>query len=633
MHAQKVENHISEILDADITTLLKTRFPDVYNRLRQEKCTLSEDRVRAMPAKSGAVTLSVEKNGRNLYLHSRYDPVREAGQIADQYPDMEKYRHLIFYGTGLGYHILEFARRYPDKQIYIHEPDADVFCHFLSSGNLARLPARSLQSLSFGFESEDVNGLLKKMLQKAREQTLVIELPAHREIFPEAHQAFSELFKKRIQERRTGVVTNYKYQKRWIFNSMANFPHVLHTPNVLMGHDGVFEGKPAILVAAGPSLNQEIENIRHIKKQGLAYIFTVGSAVNTLVYHGIYPHAACTYDPQKVNKKVFDKIVEQQIHEIPMIFGSSVGYETIMHYPGPKLHMLTSQDTVAGYFLKTASGDAPPKVADAPTIAIVTLELLARLGFSRVILAGQNLSFKDRKRHADGVHYSKEISDAEMKKALWIKDVDGGEVMTSQGFDSMRLQMEACIRMYPDVMFVNTTAGGAAIEGAPFRSLKQVLKEELTGPVVDENWRVMENHCYDPGYLENRLNEMIAAFDQHRALVLNIRKNLQTVEKLCRNRNFSQASKTYTKIDRLFSDIKANAFFKTFILPMNRVYYEMLTGEIRSLQEEKNQQKKGQRVIDAFGRFLGACDKDMNMMTKVFPRIQSAAQNYIQAAG
>ncbi len=38
-----------------------------------------------------------------------------------------------------------------------------------------------------------------------------------------------------------------------------NFKEVLNTPNVLLEKKDQFKGKPAILVAAGPSLNEEIE--------------------------------------------------------------------------------------------------------------------------------------------------------------------------------------------------------------------------------------------------------------------------------------------------------------------------------------------------------------------------------------
>jgi len=38
----------------------------------------------------------------------------------------------------------------------------------------------------------------------------------------------------------------------------------------------MFKDKPAILVSAGPSLDYEIENLRYIKENGLAYISQSG---------------------------------------------------------------------------------------------------------------------------------------------------------------------------------------------------------------------------------------------------------------------------------------------------------------------------------------------------------------------
>lgn len=164
---------------------------------------------------------------------------------------------------------------------------------------------------------------------------------------------------------------------------MKNFGEVLNTPNILLEKKGEFKDKPAIIVAAGPSLNEEIENIRYIKENGLAYIFSVGSAVNTLVYHNIYPDAATTYDPGKFNQNVFTKIKEKEIKDIPMVFGSSVGYETLLNYPGKKYHMITSQDSVSNYYLRNENNKPIDMVYDAPTIAVVTLQLLYELGLTQ----------------------------------------------------------------------------------------------------------------------------------------------------------------------------------------------------------------------------------------------------------
>lgn len=47
---------------------------------------------------------------------------------------------------------------------------------------------------------------------------------------------------------------------------------------------------------------------------------------------------------------VIQKVKDKNIANIPLIFGSTVGYETLADYNGPLLHMFTSQDTVAPFF-------------------------------------------------------------------------------------------------------------------------------------------------------------------------------------------------------------------------------------------------------------------------------------------
>src|SRR5690606_9070724 len=139
-----------------------------------------------------------------------------------------------------------------------------------------------------------------------------------------------ETIKSLLQNRKSSIATDVSFQKRWTINSIKNFPIVLKTPNVLQDFDkNVFKDKPAIIVAAGPSLNEEFANLKYIKDNGLAYIFSVGSDINALIEHGIYPDAACTYDPKERNQHVIKIIKDRNIKEIPLILGSSVGYETL----------------------------------------------------------------------------------------------------------------------------------------------------------------------------------------------------------------------------------------------------------------------------------------------------------------
>ena len=115
-------------------------------------------------------------------------------------------------------------------------------------------------------------------------------------------------------------------------------------------------------------------------------------------------------------------------------------------------------------------------VQDAPSIAVVTVQLLYALGFSPIILVGQNLAYKGKARHSEGIHYSSEVTEKEMENGIWVKDVHGDEVLTNEGFNGMRQQMELYINSFPNINVINTTKGGAHIEGTSFLDLKILLK-------------------------------------------------------------------------------------------------------------------------------------------------------------
>src|SRR5690606_4313827 len=320
-----------------------------------------------------------------------------------------------------------------------------------------------------------------------------------------------------LQEKRNELVTNAAFQKRWTINSIKNFSYVLNTPNILHDVDKkAFEGKPAVIVAAGPSLSEEFENLKHIKEHGLAYIFSVGSAINALIEHGIYPDAACTYDPQEHNYRVIQILKDRKINNVPLIFGSSVGYETLENYPGPMLHTLISQDTIASQLLKHNEEENIEIINDAPSIAVVTFQILSKLNVSQIILVGQNLSYKDNKLYAKGIQYDHmqtTFTDDEMKKMTLIENVHGNLVRTNDGFTSMRKQLEIYIRTFPQIEVINTTKGGAKIEDTVFIPLEEVIKEKLTCKVVSEGWYMAESN-YQMNYVRFKMQKVLRDMKQ-----------------------------------------------------------------------------------------------------------------------
>ena len=375
-------------------------------------------------------------------------------------------------------------------------------------------------------------------------------------------------------------------------------------------------------MAAGPSLNEEIENIRYIKDNNLAYVFSVGSAINTLIHNDIFPHAACTYDPHVFNQNVFKKTKELGIKDVPMIFGSTVGYETLIDYPGEKYHMITSQDSVSNYFLKNKNNNDINIVFDAPTIAVVTMQLLYELGFNPIILVGQNLGYKGRERHSEGISYSRLATDKELENSIRVKDVYGNEIFTNEGFNAMRMQMEHYIRVLPDIEVINTTKGGANIEGAKFIELKDVIESMLKNSVVEDSWLEANKTDYDLEYLEAQSKKMNKEYERALKINKDYCSILNKIEKAINNRNFSQAEALYTKLDKELRRIENNDFYKVFILPMNRVQYKTLANSIDSLNEIKNPREKGREIIEKFRGFMDICIKDIESIKPIYEELR-----------
>ena len=62
-----------------------------------------------------------------------------------------------------------------------------------------------------------------------------------------------------------------------------------------------------------------------------------------------------------------------------------------------------------------------------------------------------------------------------MEKRIMVKDVYGNEILTNEIFNSMRFQMERFIKMTSGIEVINTTRGGAKIEGTEYIELDKLI--------------------------------------------------------------------------------------------------------------------------------------------------------------
>lgn len=594
---------------ADNIIYLKKNDPVLYEVLRKREENPQAPQVMLENTKNRQKTLKIKKDNKTMYLHSKYDPEKEAELIIDKLEEREEITpntHVIFYGLGLGYHLDAFFRRFPQIEFSIYEPSLDVLIQYLNQKSLKSLPLKQLITLQCECDNNGMNNFFRTMITGEKKQNIICDLPPYQKVFEQEYNVFLNQFREAIKSMRSSIQTNYAYKQRWILNSVINFKEVLTTPNILMENSDVFNGKTAIMVSAGPSLDYEIENLRQIQEKKSACIFAVGSALNTLLHHEIYPDAMCTYDPLEENLIAFKKAKELKIETIPVIFGSSVGFESLQEYKGPKYHMITNQDTVSNYFLKVKNDRTLASVSDASSIAVVTLELLYKLGFKEVILVGQNLAYLDKKRYAEGIDYQEIVNEEHSENLIKTIDVNGKEIWTNQGFNAMKLQIEQYIEAFGITAF-NTTVGGANIEGAEFIPLEKLINERLKNTFVDgdEFSRIIQTDLYEQEYIRNKFLQMTGAYEIYKDLLANLTQQLKKMNELVANKNIKQAAIVHRKFDEVISELEANEYAKVFAFPMNRVEYELVSMNIQRVKKEKNDQKRYKELLGYLNSFIG----------------------------
>lgn len=617
----------------DNILFMKERFPMVWDAYREIELKQDEYIIEEMPTRlENYPTLCVHRGDRSYYLHSRYDPLREAQTITDNI-DANSYDHVIFYGIGLGYHIQAFLNKYPHLSFSIYEPIPKVFETYLSYFDLRNLPQRRLREIVVETSPQDARNFLQRTITQIQKNIIFVDLPSYRNAFPEQYNAFVKLFQEIVSDRRNSLATDLAFEKRWIINSMFNFKTVLETPNILAERTGHFKNQPAILVAAGPSLDYEIENLRQIKKDGSAYIFSVGSAVNSLLSAGIHPDAQCTYDPGANNQNmVFARITKEGITDIPLIFGSSVGFEVLQNYPGNhKLHMITSQDTISSFLLKLDNDMQLDGVMDAPSIAVVTLQLLYKLGFNPIILVGQNLAYSENRHYAKGIEYGKDfnIDTDKTQDLIRVKDVEGHEIYTNSSFNRMRTNMEHFIKQMTGVNVINTTRGGAHIEGTTYQKMDDLISSGvLSRKVVEPEWYKIPPTVYDRDYLYKQFNRLEKDYQQLPALLEQVNRTLEEIRVLKENRNYGQISRSWPKLDQVFNKVKRNTFYKQVIQPMNRVTYNLYFEKLPSVRFEPDQKMKADVITSSLGQAIYESLKDLQIIAPVMQTLKKDMEDF-----
>jgi hypothetical protein len=393
--------------------------------------------------------------------------------------------HLLYvYGVGLGYYY-EAAKGWLKKKkgrsVVFLEDDPGVICKLFETELGSALLKDCQVQLLFFKQAEDQEEALENIYWNfVLTRQIVSALGCYGTLKKEGYDKLSRKIAYDAAVKNALVHEYLRFGGAFFINYYQN---MLKLPGSVLGNRFFkqYEGVPAIICGAGPSLEKNATVLKGLQDKAL--IFAGGSAMNVLNAAGFQPHFGAGIDP---NPAQLERLSTNQAYEVPYFYRNRMFHEAFMTIRGPRLYVTGSGGyDIAEYFEEKLGIEGEP-IEEGHNVVNFCLEVAYAMGCNPIIFAGMDLAFTGLKAYAPGVvedvsmDSNRVIDDDEddSKTLLW-KDVGGEPIYTLWKWVAEADWIGNFAKEHRDVTIVNATEGGIGFPGVPNITLEKAAKSYL----------------------------------------------------------------------------------------------------------------------------------------------------------
>lgn len=469
-----------EILEKNLKAMEKW-YPGFADAIRKEEYKKDELALDAELSWDGELIYRVHKDGRSLYLNGKRNAKAALEVWSERVGELHKYAPAVLLGIGSGLYLKRLLKTVDETvNVILYEPSVTIFLKTLEETDLTKeIESRPIAFVIKGMNEKGLENILVKLVSLANVEFFRQEIhPGYRELFPNEMLEVMQMIRKRVDNIFVGQNTYVKFSTHSARNQMANLKYLCDGYNTKKLCDAIPHDVPAILVSAGPSLNKNIQKLKQAKNR--AFILAVDTAVKPLVNAGILPDAFITIDARKPLKLVN----ADAIRDVPLITPLLANTEILEQQRGKKIFYFDSS-VMLPMFVYMSVGKRLPNVASGGSVATSGFSLLYKMGFSTIILVGQDLAFTGNRSHADGT-FEAHMPEEDTSKMIQVKGNYEKEVPTKQNLklflDWFDMYVEGCLA-HRKMRVINATEGGAYIKNTEVMTLQEAIEQNCTREV------------------------------------------------------------------------------------------------------------------------------------------------------
>jgi hypothetical protein len=580
---------------------------------------------RVEQSKSGLATVCVEAGGKNIYLHSRYQPVAEAQRLIESVSTEQKTAFYLL-GLGLGYHLEVLFERASEEAIFcIFEPDVRVIRAALESRDLTKLiTSRRL----LWFWELDKPGLFRRLTP----HTALVSVGTETIVHPpsvQVNEAFHNQVKVWLGEYASFCRTNMN-------TLLLNIGWYAATRGINRLGDR-FKGNPAVIVSAGPSLRKNKHLLKGLEKS--AVLIAVQTTLQPLLEMGCEPHFVTSLDYHEICTRFFERLP------------AGIRTELIAE---PKatprvLEMMTGPVSMIGNeFAEGLLREMKPGrtcLTGGATVAHLAFYLAEFLGCDPIIFVGQDLGFSDGLCYTPGTSYedvwrpelgrfctlemmqwNQIVRDRNLLRK--IPDYQGRPMYTEERLFTYLLQFERDFGKCKS-RIIDATEGGALKRGAKVMTLAEAIGEFCRNPLPEvesdaaaPRWEVLKD-CRECLLARKAEAEEIGKIsDQTLPLLEEIREHLEDQGRV--NRLIARVDELRTRMDG-FGRTYDQVMQYSQQTEMKRFEKDRLLAAAR-LEGTKRQEFQLERDIENVRAVGLAAKAFVNSMTDIAEQLREEAE-------
>ena len=433
------------------------------------------------------------KPGQKVALASRYDPAKEAGKLLGEI-DRTKVACVALLGVGVGHHVRKaVADAGPHDMVVAYEPSLGVLRAVLERIDHSDwLGDRRVLVFADDAGRSRLTQRFEAVAATVIQGAKVITHPPTRRLHGEALARFNTAFTETLAYCRTNMATTLVNATRTCENIVSNLPWyaAAATTNDLVD---AARGRPAVCVAAGPSLVKNVDLLADPAVREQVVVITTQTTLRPLLDRGIRPDYVTALDYSPISARFYEGLPD--LDDVVLVADCKANNAILRNFPGP-VRVINSE--LGDLLLGGLARPIRPIKAGA-TVAHLSFYLAQHLGCDPIILIGQDLGFSDGLYYAPGtaVHrvWSSELGPFNSLEMMeWTRvvrmrghlrrttDQHGRPMFTDEQMVTYLQQFERDFADAPQAV-IDATEGGQPKQHTTQSTLREAIDTHAAGPI------------------------------------------------------------------------------------------------------------------------------------------------------